>query len=47
MLIRSTIVALAGNGWVYEKVCLYNTFKLPQLLIANFLIHLVIHSTVY
>jgi hypothetical protein len=35
-------VAIATNGWVYEKVCFDELSNLPQMLIANFLIHLVI-----
>ena len=34
------------NGWVYEKVCVDELSNSPLPLIANFLIHLVITSTV-
>jgi len=37
-LIRSTNVALAGNVWCYEQVCLAKMFKLPKMLLANLLI---------
>jgi len=46
MLIRTMNVTLTHNGWVYEKVCLDGTFKLAPNLLVNFLIHLVITSTV-
>ena len=39
--------SIAYNDWVYEKVCLDELSKLPILMIANFLIHFVIHCTVY
>ena len=31
------------NGWVYEKVCLDELSNYAQMLIANFLIHLVMY----
>ena len=31
-------VALAGNGWCYEQVCLAEMFKLPKMLLASLLI---------
>ena len=39
--------SIVYNGWVYEKVCLDELLIIPQMLIANFLIHIVSTSTVY
>ena len=41
---RRTNVAMEHNGWVYEKVCLAEMFKLPKMLLANLLIARVITS---
>ena len=38
MFNRRTNVALAGNVWCYEQVCLAEMFKLPKMLLANLLI---------
>jgi hypothetical protein len=40
MLIRTMKGTLTHNGWVYEKVCLYE-FQITKDLDANFHIHLV------
>lgn len=39
---RRTNVAITGNGWCYEQVCLAEMFKLPKMLLANLLIARVI-----
>ncbi len=38
---RRQFYFIAYNGWVYEKVCLDELSNYAQMLIANFLIHLV------
>ena len=47
MFNRRTNVALAGNEWCYEQVCLRQTFNLAQMLLANLLIARVITSAFY